>query len=253
MEVGGRLNVHSLYGTNYTYTINPSFNITQQWQVFASIATGFKAPSLYQLFDAFSGNNKLNPEKAVNFQAGVQYKNHLLSARLVYFNRSIDNGIDYNYINFKYFNYIQQKVNGIEAEAAVKPTEKINLTANYTLINGTETTQNRITNKDTISYNYLLKRPKHNVNITLGYQATKGLYVAITGKYVSNRYDVGGYKKADVLLNNYFIMNAYAEYVLNKQFKVFADAQNITSKKFFDIRGYNSIPFIFNVGITFHL
>ena len=36
-----------------------------------------------------------------------------------------------------------------------------------------------------------------------------------------------------------------------KWIKIFADAQNITNKKFFDVYGYNSIPFIVNTGITF--
>ncbi|HYO22981.1 MAG TPA: hypothetical protein VER36_11300, partial [Flavisolibacter sp.] len=64
---------------------------------------------------------------------------------------------------------------------------------------------------------------------------------------------VGGYQRADVLLGNYVLLNAYAEYQLKPSLKVFADAQNITDKKFFDVRGYNSIPFLFNAGITFSI
>jgi vitamin B12 transporter len=36
-----------------------------------------------------------------------------------------------------------------------------------------------------------------------------------------------------------------------KHFKVFADAQNITDNKFFDIRGYNAIPLMLTSGVTF--
>ena len=78
------------------------------------------------------------------------------------------------------------------------------------------------------------------------------MYASVSGKYVSARQDVGGYKKADVGLDSYFIVGAYADYKLNTVVKFFADAQNLTNKRFFDIRGFNSIPFLFNAGVTFN-
>ncbi|MBA4140255.1 MAG: TonB-dependent receptor [Segetibacter sp.] len=249
VELGGRLNTHSRYGSNYTYTFNPSYTINDRVRFFGSIASGFKAPTLYQL----SINSKLLPEKSINYEAGIQYNHKYFNTRIVYFNRKIDNGIDYNYITFKYFNYVKQVVNGIEVEATVKPVEPLSINANYTLLSPEETTQNRVTNKDTLTYNYLLRRPKHNLNISLGWQTTSPLFFSVTGKYVSNRYDVGGYAKRDVLLNDYFIFGAHSDYTLNTHIKFFADAQNITNKKFFDVRGYNSIPFLINAGVVLNL
>lgn len=249
VELGGRLNTHSRYGSNYTYTFNPSYAITNRIRFFGSIASGFKAPSLYQL----SINPKLLPEKSVNYEAGVQYNNKNFNTRLVYFNRKIDNGIDYNYITFKYFNYVKQAADGIEVEATLKPVEPLSINANYTLLSPEETTQNRITNKDTVTYGYLLRRPKHNLNINIGWQAMPQLFFSVSGKYVSSRHDVGGYAKSDVLLKEYFILGAHSDYTLNTHFKFFADAQNITNKKFFDVRGYNSIPFLINTGVVLNL
>ena len=62
---------------------------------------------------------------------------------------------------------------------------------------------------------------------------------------------MGDYQEADILLDSYFLMGAYAEYKFKKYIKLFANAQNIFNKKFFDIRGYNSIPFLINGGVTF--
>lgn len=247
IELGGRINTHSRYGSNSTYTFNPSYAIHKKVRVFASVASGFKAPTLYQL----SINPKLLPEQSVNYEAGIQLQDEKISSRLVYFNRHIDNGIDYNYITFKYFNYIQQRVGGLEYELTWKPLEKLQVSGNYTLLSPEETTQNRQTNKDTITYDYLLRRPKHALNMNIGLQATKALFVSLTGKYISSRYDVGGYAKRDVLLNNYFIVGAYGEYKLNENTRFFADAQNIGNKQFFDVRGYNAIPFLVNAGVSF--
>ena len=246
IELGGRINTHSRYGNNNTYTFNPSFALSKRIRILGSIASGFKAPTLYQL----SINNMLSPEKSVNYEAGLQYQQNKVNTRLVYFDRHINNGIDYNYITYQYFNYIKQLVRGLEYEVSADVTRRLNLNVNYTYLQSKETTQNRITNKDTITYNYLLRRPKHNINITAGWQATDELFISLTGKYVSSRYDVGGYATKDVQLGNYFIAGANASYTLNKNFTLFANAQNFTNKKFFDVRGYNSIPAIVNVGLT---
>jgi vitamin B12 transporter len=248
IELGGRYNDHSRYGNNATYTFNPSYNINDAVRVFGSISSGFKTPSLYQL----SLNANLKAEKSVNYEAGVSYQNKQLSTRLVYFNRKINNGIDYNYITFNYFNYVKQIVNGLEWEMNARLGKKAGITANYTLLLSEELTQNRLTTKDTVTYDYLLRRPKHHVNISANVDLCKGLNVAVTGKYVSQRFDIGGFRRADVSLPSYFILGASADYVLNNSVRFFADAQNITGKKFFDARGFNAIPFLFNTGVTFN-
>jgi vitamin B12 transporter len=252
VEVGVRSNNHSRYGNNTTYTFNPSYSISKNWRVFGSIASGFKAPSIFQVYDAFSGNPELEPEKSTNYEFGIQQGHAKISSRVVYFHRDIKNGIDYNYATFQYFNFIKQSVNGLELEIAAKPTEHLSLTANYTLISGDEQTQSRKTFHDT-SYNHLLRRPKHNINFNIGYQFTKALFVSVTAKSVSSRYDLGGYQQDDILLEKYFLLGAYAEYKCKPNLKFFADLQNITGKKFFDIRGYNAIPFLINGGVSFQL
>jgi vitamin B12 transporter len=248
-ELGGRLNIHSRYGSNHTYTFNPTYKISEHYRIFGSIETGFKAPSIYQVYDQSVGNRSLKPEQSINYEIGVTEQNTKIRNRLVYFYREINDGVDFNYISFKYFNFVKQIVRGLEYEVTYQPTAKWNISANYTFISSQENTQSRVNFKDT-SYSYLLRRPKHNINLNVGYEITNKLLASISAKYVSSRKDVGGYKLADVDLKTYFLLNGYAEYKL-KHFKVFADAQNITDNKFFDIRGYNAIPFMLTCGITF--
>ncbi|WP_205508629.1 TonB-dependent receptor plug domain-containing protein [Longitalea arenae] len=250
VELGGRMNVHSRYGSNYTYTFNPSYNFSKQFRVFGSIATAFKAPTLYQLYSSY-GLSTLEPERSTTYEAGAQYTRHSSTVRVVYFDRHIKDGIDFDYINYKYFNAAKQQVQGLELEASLKPVQALTITLNYTYFDPKEEIQSRETFKDT-AYRYLLRRPKHNFNITAGYQFNNGLYISANGKYVSKRYDVGGYQLPDLVLDDYFLLGAYAEYKLPKYIKVFADARNITDQRFFDIRGYNSMPFMFTSGVIFN-
>jgi vitamin B12 transporter len=253
VELGGRWNKHSRYGTNYTYSFNPSFAFDEHYRIFGSISSAFKAPTLYQLYaTGGTGNPDLQPETAVNYEFGVQQTYKRFRNRLVFFYRPTTSGIDYNSVSFKYFNYVRQNTTGIEYEFTVQPTEKLTVTGNYTLISAEEITQSRINFKDT-TYNYSLRRPKHVINANIGYQFTKGFYASVSGKYVGARNDVGAYKKPDVALESYFIAGAYAEYKFGELLKVFIDFQNIGNKKFFDIRGYNGIPTVFNLGATLNL
>lgn len=245
IELGGRVNKHSKYGTNYTYTFNPSYSVNSAVRIFGSIATGFKAPTLYQL----SINDALEAEKSINYEAGLQYRNERFSSRLVGFHRNINNGIDYNYITFQYFNYVKQVVSGIELEATFSPLKKLTLTGNYTYLGTRETTQNRATNKDTITYNYLLRRPAHLANVTIAYSPTSKLYISLSGKYVGDRYDIGGYQRPDLSLEAYFLANAHASYQVNEHVKLFADVQNIGNTQFFDVYGFTSIPRLYNAGV----
>ncbi|MEO6000369.1 MAG: TonB-dependent receptor, partial [Chitinophagaceae bacterium] len=253
VELGGRLNVHSRYGSNSTYTFNPSYNFSEHFRVFGSIATGFKAPSLYQLYDGSGGNRNLDAEKSMNYEIGVHQQHKVISNRVVFFYRDIKNGIDYNYITFKYFNFFKQVARGIEWEVIINPADFVTLKANYTYLSVTETTQNRVLqNKDT-SYAYALRRPKHSINFSADFKVTPSLTLSATIKYVSDRRDVGGYRLPDVLLDSYTLLGAHASYNYNKHVGFFADFQNITDKKFFDARGYNSIPFMVAGGLTVQL
>ena len=245
LELGGRLNKQDRYGANQTFTISPSYKLNTEVRLMASASTGYKAPSLYEL----SYNEKLKPELSFNTEIGIEYKTNPLFVRAVYYNRIIDNGIDYNYIDYSFFNYIQQKVNGLELELNWKPNTKNTLSANYTLMNGQETNQNRATTTDTITYNYLLKRPNNSAGIQWTYEASPKLNFSIAARYISKRYDVGGYAAEDVTLNSYTLLNAHIQYQHNKHLMLYADGQNIGNAVFQEINGYNAMGRMMMVGL----
>jgi vitamin B12 transporter len=247
LEVGGRTNKHSVYGNNQTFTLNPSFALNVNTRIFASVSTGFKAPSLYQI----SINDKLDPEKATSYEAGFSYQQKTFQTRVVYFNRQTANGIDYNYINYQYFNYVKQSVNGLELEIKKSFSSGITAFANYTFLAGKETTQNRITNQDTITYDYLLRRPTHQLNLGISAQVNAKLRFEISGRYASKRQDVGGYAAPDVELKSYVTVAANAGYQLNKHWRFTADIQNFTNTKYYEVYGFTTMPFNASIGAVF--
>jgi vitamin B12 transporter len=253
VELGGRFNDHSKYGNHETYTFNPSYNLCNNWKVYASVSSGYKAPSLYQLYAPYgSGNPKLQPETSVNYEAGVQYTNKIFTSRVNYFNRQIQNGLDFDYVNFVYYNFTRENAQGIEWENTLKISKVFSVTANYTWTKEKVTMQSRVTTNDT-TYDYALRQPEHTVNASLNIQPVQKLLISVSAHYESKRYDVGGYQVPDVVLNDFCILNAYAQYEYSKSVKFFVDTKNITNEKFFTLYGYNSIPFMFSGGVTVNL
>jgi vitamin B12 transporter len=258
-ELGGRFNHHSQYGNNFTYTINPSFIIDHNWKIYGSVSTGFKAPSLYELYSVY-GDPNLKAEKSTSYEAGFQFNNTVFNSRVTYFCRKITNGLDYNYINNVYFNFDKEDDQGIEWENKIQLWKGISLTANYTLLKAKEETQSRTAyafdattyaysfNPDTI-YRYSLRKPANTINMVVNIQATKNWLLNVSAHYESKRYDAE-FAEPDVALASFVIFNAYTEYNLNKKIKFFVDAKNFTNKKFVTIYGYNSIPAEFMAGIT---
>jgi vitamin B12 transporter len=253
VELGGRLNTDSRYGSNYTYTFNPAWLIGRNWKLYGSIASAFKAPTLYQLYSPF-GDPGLLPEKSSSYEAGIQFSNTAINTRATWFHRKTRDGIDYNYFTNLYYNYDEEKGNGIEWEGTLKIARIWSLTANYTWLKMQERTQSHVSYKDT-SYDYALRVPGHTVNLTLGVRPAGGLFISLGGHYESKRFDIGGYDVnfnplPDVSLDPFFILNSYAEYRPIRRLKLFAEGRNILNRKFFTIYGYNSIPVMFTAGVS---
>ena len=63
---GGRLNNHSSYGI-ILHSLNPSLQLIEKnrnsLKFISSFSTAFISPSLFQLFDPYSGNPDLNRRK----------------------------------------------------------------------------------------------------------------------------------------------------------------------------------------------
>jgi len=260
-ELGGRYTHHSIAGSNFSYSFNPSYWITKEWKVFANLSSGFRAPSIYNLASEY-GNKSLNPEKSVSLETGLQYvsTNNLISARALYFNRTIKDVIIFQSTFTppygRYMNGDKQKDQGAELELTVRPTSKLSITANYTYVDGKLVTHT--TNGKDTSYFNLQRRPKSAINGHVGYQFTDAFFVSAGVRWQDKRQDLyfnmDTYKTEVVNLASYYNLDAYAEYKIpfssGKRFvKVFGDFRNITNQSYFDIYGYNTRKFNFMAGL----
>jgi vitamin B12 transporter len=145
LELGNRLNIHSAYGSNYVFNINPSYLLSNQFKLFANVSSGYRTPSLYQLLSEF-GNRDLKPESAFTFEGGAQYfsTNNNFSGRVTGFKRDVKDVIFFYFnpstFQSQYINQDKQKDHGAELELSFKPTKNISFKAFYSFVDGKITT-----------------------------------------------------------------------------------------------------------------
>jgi vitamin B12 transporter len=253
MSLGGRLNNHSLYGSNATFSVNPSYTF-RKMKVFANVASAYRVPSLYQLYSEY-GNKDLKPEESVNYEAGLQYAGDVFSARVVGFRRNIQDVFVFfsesapPFRSF-YINEDRQKDQGLEAEATVTFAKNFILSANYTYVTGKIETRD-IMGKDT-SFSNLYRRPKNTLNANLAWQASAKAFLSTHVRSLSSFYEPK-FGASPVLLKGYYTWDVYASYLFKKNIKVFADLRNITDQLYFDQEGFGTRRFNMNAGISLRL
>jgi vitamin B12 transporter len=249
-EVGGRLNSHSVYGNNFTYSINPSYLINNKIKLFINYSTGFKAPTLSQLYGSFGANEDLKPEESTSFEGGLQWmaEDGKLDVRVTYFNRKIENVIAYT---TGYVNWDKLDDQGVEVEAFYK-WNKFRFTGFYAYVEGEITTP--VGSGTETKPNDLLRRPRHSMGLNLGYHASDKLFASLNYKTFGERndvfFDLNTFTSSPVVLDAYQLLDVYLEYtLLNNRVKLFGDFRNLLDQEYFEVYGYNTQRFNVTVGV----
>lgn len=230
-NLGVRYDEHKEFGSKTTWRIAPSYAFTQTGtRVRAAIGTGFKAPSLYQLYDGFSGNPNLHPEKSLGYDIGMEQT--LMQGTVIvdvtYFRNDISNYIEWISTggwSGEYRNAGGIRTQGIETTIDIYPADTLNLQLGYTY---TDTK-----NKDDGSR--LLKRPLHKGHVQLNLYPVDKLEINSTLIYVGKRDDVG-----DVELSSYTLVNLAASYQVTDHMKIFGRIDNLFDKDYEEVAGYGT-------------
>lgn len=248
ISIGGRINKMSTIKLISAFHLISTIKISSNVKSTFCITTGYKYPSIYQLHVENFGNSSLLPEQAASYRLSLDFAKKSISCQLSGFYRK-----EYAIVNFEnntsaYNNFEKLNCWGLEWFSKIAIFKKAIITTGYTFLAGIEIKESRKTFFDIVTYNYLVRRPKHVLNMEINYQVSKNFSGGISTKMVSKFYDYG-LATDDYKLNAYSLFGTHFSFQLNKHMKFMGNAQNITNNQFFDTRGYNSIPFLFNLGL----
>ena len=247
-ELGGRLNNHSDYGTNFTYTINPSYLFAERYKLFVNLSSAYRVPSLYQLFSTY-GNLALEPETSTSFETGFDLNfTQNINLSLSYFKRDIENVIDFGQIatnKFGYINQNRQNDNGFEIELGLKPSSMISLNVYYAYVTG------EVTTPVNTAFN-LFRRPKNSYGLNAGIELSKKVSLNLIYKHTGDRidryYDGKTFKTVQADLGSFNVVDVYIQYKPTSKLTLFSDVKNILNEDYIEFAGYQTKGLNFNAG-----
>lgn len=161
------------FGGKATYRLAPAYLINGTGtKLKASVGTGFKAPTLDQMFQSFPAfgffaNPNLKPETSLGYDLGFEQSipGEKVRFGLTYFRNTIKNLIGDNATFTSYANVGRAVTDGVEGFAAYQPLQDLTFRLDYTYIQAT----------DDVLHQELLRRPKHKINLNTAWHATNRL------------------------------------------------------------------------------
>ena len=229
---GARVDDHSAFGSETTWRVAPVYSVAGTGtRIKASCGTGFKAPSLFQLYSAY-GSPDLDPETSLGWDAGVEQD--LMDGRITvgatFFRNEFDDMIDYDFALSRYGNVGKAEAQGVEAFVAAKPTDDLTVRASYTYTD----TENKDTGKS------LERRPRNKASLDASYAFTARARGTASLVYVGDRADIDYAAYETITLDSYWLAGLRAEYDVRRNVTVFGRVENLLDEEYEEVFGYGT-------------
>jgi len=230
LTAGIRTDDHEVFGAATTYKLSGSY-LLRDWKtrLRANYGTAFRAPNIYQLYDANYGNRNLDPEKSKGFDAGVeQYLfQDAVCIEATYFYNAYRNLIDSDPITWQFVNLRKGTSRGVELGTKWLATKTFNIGSTYTY---TKT-------RDNDTAKEFGRRPKNQAALYCDWDCTEKTNLYVSGRYVGSRLDAPQYN--DNKNKKYVVVDVAARYALSGNVSLFGRIENIFDAAYEPIRGFN--------------
>jgi len=225
------------FGEHSTYRIAPSVILpVTETKLKASYGTGFKAPSLSELFQNFPdfdffGNPNLKPEESTGYDVGFEQPvfNDLVRFGSTYFHNDITDLITTNDTFTTNVNIDRATTEGTENFVLFNVTSRFNIRGDYTFTRAV----------DASTGVQLLRRPKEKWSTTATWKPIDPWTVSATLLHVGSWLDVSrDGLETNLSAPGYTIVNLRSDYALNDQVKVFARVDNLLNLHYQNPTGF---------------
>ncbi len=245
--IAARHDDSSLFENTDTYRLTLASWLTENIRSHASIGTGIKNPTAFELFGSsanFTGNADLRPEENSTWDAGIEY----------YF-ESIDGYIDLTYFYSDVDNLIigsgttsvnqssDSTIEGIELSAVLRPSNDFRINANYTY-----------TDTNDGDGNELVRRAKHIASINSSYlfsdrktQLTGG--IQYNGKQDDFEFDAF-FNRTQVTLDDYTLVNVALSHKASDSIELYARIDNLFDEEYEEVLTYGTPGINGTIGVS---
>lgn len=230
LTASARLDDNERFGSKATFRLAAAHTLAQTGTILrASYGTGFKAPSLTQLFVSFPdfgffANPDLEPETSRGFDLGVEQPlGDNVRVGATWFRQTFRNLITTNATFDSYANVGRARAEGVEAFAEARLTPALTTRLDYTYVDA----------EDRDTGLTLLRRPKHRLTAAADWAVTDALTLSATVIHV------GGWIDGDRTFTvprlkapDYTVANVAGEVRLNDRLTAFARVENLTDERY---------------------
>ncbi|MFH1594207.1 MAG: TonB-dependent receptor [Candidatus Omnitrophota bacterium] len=247
---GMRIDRHSTAGDHVTYKLDGSYLFPTGTKARGGWATGFKAPTLYQLnavpvpaqwgwFGFGGGNPNLEPETSQSYEMGLdQYMfGEKVLLNVTYFHTMlysvIGTTVDAMWNVSRFLNLGKAHSHGLECGGRFKPTDYFEVKGSYTY----NPTYDFSTDRP------LLRRPLHKFKVNTYLTIMPKWDVNVEVLYSGIRHEVNIDK-----LKPYIVANLNTNYKITDNFDIFLKIVNMFDQGYEELRGYGTSPLAFYVG-----
>ena len=229
VTVGARQDSHSKFGDLSVY--RGTFALRRNNIIYrGSLGTGYRAPSLYELFANSFGNENLKPETSQNIDLGIAtsfLEDKMKIAGSIFTNTIKDriafSGGGYNQIT------TEEKRQGIEIDIDYNISDRYDSKISYA----------NITDDDG---DHVRKIPKNKLTYTLNSKISEKLKNVSTLTYVSDLKDI-------VMLPDYNLINTKFTYRLDNDYYINFRVDNILNEQYQLVNNYATADRSFYIGI----
>ncbi|MDQ2065795.1 TonB-dependent receptor [Xinfangfangia sp. CPCC 101601] len=222
-----RQDEHSRFGGYTSGRAAVAYRPTEDWIIRAVAATGFRAPSPYELWSSY-GNPAFQPEESRSFELGLERLLAEGSLKATLFDIKVDNQIIYD-PNMGWGAYTQvdgeATTRGVELEASQQLSANWKLTGSYTY--------NDVTVEEGGSSRRGARAPRHSLAIGLDGHISDRLAANLTVTHVAGvldesvDYSTTPYVVSQVALEDYTLANLALAYDVNDQTTAYIRVENL--------------------------
>ncbi|MDX2484047.1 MAG: TonB-dependent receptor [Pseudodonghicola sp.] len=228
-----RVDDHSTFGSHVTGRLAAAYRLSGATTLRAVAATGFRAPSLYELNSALYGNAALQPEESTSFELGVEHEFALgRSIKATAFHTRVDNLIQFVTLTSwpaAFTGQYQQvagesTTQGVELSGEWAVNDWLALFGNYTYTDAVDATGAR-----------LLRVPTHDVTLGLSGDFASGWTGDLNLRHVADRPAEYG-----VVMADYTVVNAGVSYAFTDNAEGYLRIENLLDESYETAAGYSA-------------
>jgi len=247
-SIGARVDDHDRFGTAATVRLAAALRLaTMGPRLRATWGTGFKAPTLFELYDPEFGAPDLDPERSRGWDAGIDQELGSGRVRLsaTWFDTRFEDLITFAFPE-GYRNESEATTRGLEGGVTALPAPGIRLAASYTY-----TRAEAETGPD--AGLPLIRRPRHQGSLDAAWIPRRGPEVTLGLRWVGEREDLdfSVFPSERVVLDSYVVLRITASWEMSEAVRILGRIENVLDADYEEVLDFGTAGRAAYVGVAY--